>query len=49
MGCGGSKESEKDKRKIKHSFDKTMIPSYDEFFTKAEAVLKSCEELRHGV
>jgi len=49
MGCGGTKETYKETRKIKHNFEKTNIPKYDEFFDKAHETLKICEELRHGL
>jgi len=49
MGCGGTKETFKETRKIKHKFEETKIPQYDEFFKKAHETLEICEELREGL
>jgi hypothetical protein len=49
MGCGGSKDGEKEKRKIKSDFDRIGIMKYDEFFDNASKLLESAEKIREGL
>lgn len=48
MGCGSSSASD-NPDEIKTEMKKTLIPSYDDLFSKISEVLEKCEKIRGGL